>query len=365
MSRGSDIAIIGAGLVGCALAHGLTRHGADVALFDANEDDFHASAGNFGLVWVQGKGIEAPVYADLTRRSVDLWPEFQAELAEATGYDPAYRRSGGVKIALSDSEFATQTETLARLHNQRAALNTELMDGDSLRRLIPALGPEVRGGTFCAEDGHADPLATHAALRQAAKARIIRARITRIEPRAGDFILLSDGKPYEAKRVVIAAGLASDALGAPLGLSAQLRPQRGQILVTQRMERFLDMACHTVRQTTQGTVMMGDTKEDVGYDRGTTPLAARAMVARAVRMFPRLAQARIARQWGALRVMSPDGLPVYAQSETHPGAYLVTCHSGATLAAVHARDVADAIAQDRLTDTWPELNQTRLKGAAA
>ncbi|WP_108485089.1 NAD(P)/FAD-dependent oxidoreductase [Oceaniglobus ichthyenteri] len=365
MSRGADIAIIGAGLVGSALALGLTRHGAQVALFDAGGDDFHASAGNFGLVWVQGKGIEAPVYADLTRRSVALWPAFQAELAEATGHDPAYRRSGGLKIALSDGEFATQTDTLARLHNQRAALNTELMDGDSLRAMIPALGPEVRGGTFCAEDGHADPLATHAALRRATQRAIIRAHIHRIEPTARGFTLHSETGTYEATRVVIAAGLASDALGAPLGLSAHLRPQRGQILVTQRMERFLDLACHTVRQTTQGTVMMGDTKEDVGYDRGTTPMAARAMVARAVRMFPHLADARIVRQWGALRVMSPDGLPVYAQSETHPGAYLVTCHSGVTLAAVHARDVADAIATDRLTDTWPELNQTRLKGAAA
>jgi len=365
MSGGSDIAIVGGGLVGAALAFGLARRGAEVTVFDADGDDFHASAGNFGLVWVQGKGMNAPAYGDLTRRSAALWPGFHDMLADATGIDPAYRRSGGLKISLGEAEYAAQRDTLARLHNQRAALDTELISADALRALVPALGPEVRGGTWCADDGHADPLATLIALRRAAGARVRRCRVQRIAPQTGGFTLHTAEGPFDATRVVIAAGLGSDALGAPLGLNAQLRPQRGQILITGRMAPFLDIACHTVRQTSQGTVMIGDTKEDVGHDRGTTPFAARAMAVRAARMFPQLAQARIVRQWGALRVMSPDGLPVYGQSNRYPGAYLVTCHSGVTLAAVHAADVADAIAEGRLSGAYPALGPERLTGVAA
>ncbi|OXH83545.1 FAD-dependent oxidoreductase, partial [Burkholderia multivorans] len=54
--------------------------------------------------------------------------------------------------------------------------------------------------------------------------------------------------------------------------------------------------------------------------------------------------ARIVRAWGALRIMTPDGLPVYEASRTHPGAYLAICHSGVTLAASHADLVAPWIA---------------------
>ena len=53
--------------------------------------------------------------------------------------------------------------------------------------------------------------------------------------------------------------------------------------------------------------------------------------------YPALAQAQLVRSWGALRVMSPDGLPIYQESEAVPGAFLITCHSGITLAAAHAR----------------------------
>ena len=60
-------------------------------------------------------------------------------------------------------------------------------------------------------------------------------------------------------------------------------------------------------------------------------------------VFPALADVRVIRAWGALRVMSPDGYPVYARSQTHPGAFLVTCHSGVTLASLHATALIDWI----------------------
>ena len=87
-------------------------------------------------------------------------------------------------------------------------------------------------------------------------------------------------------------------------------------------------------------------------------------MARAVRCFPRLAAARVVRIWGALRILSPDGLPVYAASERHPGASLVSCHSGVTLAAAHAGEVARAVAEDRLAEAYPAFSPDRF-GAAA
>jgi hydrogen cyanide synthase HcnC len=364
----ADIGIIGAGLVGSALAHGFAKSGAKVCVLDAAEDDFHASAGNFGLVWVQGKGQGAPDYAALSRRSADAWERFADELAEMSGIATQYRRTGGVKIALGEDELAEFSASLMRMHNQPGGDNdTRMIDRAELEELVPGIGPDVVGGTHCPHDGHADPLLTLRALRQALKARVrfVPGKVLAIEPIAGGgFTIVSAGGPVVVDRVVLAAGLGNAALAGPLGLDGRVRPQRGQILVTQRVPSFLDIACHNIRQTADGSVLLGDSKEEVGFDRGTTPAVASTIATRAVRMFPALADVPLVRSWGALRVMSPDGLPIYQSSTRFPGAFLVTCHSGVTLAAVHAGEVAQAILDDRVEETYPAFAPTRFEVAA-
>ncbi|MEM0906554.1 MAG: FAD-binding oxidoreductase [Pseudomonadota bacterium] len=368
MSAPADIAIVGGGLVGLSLATGFVRRGARVVILDPDEDDLHASAGNFGLVWVQGKGMGAPAYSTLTRRSAQGWDAFAQNLEEESGLKPAYRRSGGLKIALNEDELDAQRTALQRMHNQDSAAGVRLIDRNALRELVPAVGPEAVGATFCEHDGHADPLTTHAALRtvlmKSQNVTVRRARAHGVRAVRGGFEIDDDLGTVAAGRVVLAAGLGNAELGRALGLHAPLRPQRGQILVTARMPHFLEMACHTVRQTEAGSVMIGDSKEDVGFDRGVTQPVAAAMAARAVRLFPVLRTARVVRQWGALRVMSPDGLPVYAQAPDHPGATLISCHSGVTLAAAHAGEVADAILDGTLSRDYAAFAPDRFQAAA-
>jgi len=371
MTGATDIAVVGGGLVGAALAWGLTRSGAAVTLIDAGEDRFHASAGNFGLVWVQGKGASCPDYANLTLRSARAWREFAEPLEDRDGQEAplGYRACGGVKIALGAAEFEAMAADLDRRHNQTGAVGngTELLDADALRALIPAVGPDAAGGTYCPHDGHADPLATlralHRSLRRAG-VRLLRGKARTVVPDDGGagFVVQWDTGRVACGRVILAAGLGTPELCEPLGLRAELRPQRGQIVVTERTDRFLDRACHTVRQTEDGTVMLGDSKEEAGFDTSTTPDVTRAILTRAVRCFPHLAHVRVARTWGALRVMSPDGLPIYQTSLSCPGASLVTCHSGVTLAAAHSGEVARAILDDQLNETYPAFSPDRFGG---
>lgn len=363
--------MIGGGLVGASLAWGLAQAGANVALFDDGDDRFHASAGNFGLVWVQGKGLGAPDYAALTRRSAAAWDRFADDLHAATGADLHYRRTGGVKIALDDDELERFAADVRRMHNQHdeAANQTRVIDRQELQELLPAVGPKAVGGTWCPHDGHADPLGTlkalHTALVNHPKVHLIRAQVSVIRPQPGaGFRICADAEELRAERVVLAAGLGNAQLAPMVGLDAPVRPQRGQILVTERLDPFLDVACHTVRQTSDGTVLLGDSKEDVGFDTGITHSVATRIIGRAAQCFPRLAQARIVRIWGALRVMSPDGMPVYDSSAAYPGASLVTCHSGVTLAAAHAGEVAEAILAGSLTASYPTFSASRFKVAA-
>lgn len=350
-----DVAVVGAGLVGSAIAYGLAGRGQRVVLLDAGDDRWHASGGNFGLVWVQGKGAGLGAYAAWTRASADRWPELAEALRRATGFDVAYRKTGGLTFCLGDAALEHRATMVKRMHNQPppAANDTELLDAATVRQLVPGLGPEVSGASFCPHDGHVNPLLLLRALQTAilrAGGSIRRAApVTAIEAADG-FVLTTPAGTVAAGKVVLAAGLANAELAPQVGLHAPVRPQRGQILVTQRLHPLCAYATNQLRQTDDGTVMLGDTKEEVGFDPGTTQEAARDLAAHAVACFPALARTRVIRQWGALRVMSPDGFPIYARSPSLPGAYLATCHSGVTLAATHAGPLAAAIAQGTLPD---------------
>jgi glycine/D-amino acid oxidase-like deaminating enzyme len=369
MSGPADIAVVGGGLVGASLALGFARAGADVMLFDAGEDRFHASGGNFGLIWVQGKGLSSPEYAALSRRSARAWADFAHMLEEASGNHRtlAWRAGGGIEIALEADEMRVMAAELALPGSKASA--AQLLDARELRELVPAIGREVLGGTYCPDDGHVDPLATlgalHRALRRAG-VRIVTGKADKVTSngKGRGFVIATGAENLTCERVVIAAGLGSVALCGPLGLTAALRPQRGQIVVTERAAPFLDLACVTVRQTGDGTVLLGDSKEEAGFSTATTPQAMAAIMNRAVRCFPHLAGLRVVRAWAALRVLTPDGLPVYQTSARYPGASLVTCHSGVTLAAAHAGEVADAILSDRLNETYPAFSSDRFCEAA-
>ena len=131
-----------------------------------------------------------------------------------------------------------------------------------------------------------------------------------------------------------------------------MRPERGQIVVTERLRPFLDYPVVTLRQTDEGTVMIGDSKEDQLDDRTLNHAVSAVMADRAQRTFPHLARLNVIRTWSGIRVMPQDGFPIYDQSEREPGAFVTCCHSGVTLASNHAFEVARMVAQGALE---PEL----------
>jgi hydrogen cyanide synthase HcnC len=349
-----ETAVIGGGLVGAAVAWGLARLGERVALLDEGDCAHRAARGNFGLVWVQGKGLGMPPYAAWTVASARDWPTLAVALRDATGLDVALDQPGGFHLALSDAELATRMARLDRLHDQPGmpSYPVERCDRAALVRHLPGLGPEVAGGSYCPLDGHCNSLrlfrALHAALAAEGARYLPDHLATRIDDRAGEFIITTRHGPVAAGKVVLAAGLGNARLAPMVGLAAPVRPQRGQIVVTERVPRFLAYPVSTLRQTDEGSVLVGDSAEEAGVDDRVGLGITATEAARAVRMFPHLTTARVVRCWAALRVMSPDGFPIYDASTAYPGAFLVTCHSGVTLAARHVFTLAPMLHAGRL-----------------
>jgi hydrogen cyanide synthase HcnC len=351
-----DVAIIGGGLVGAAIGWGVARTGARVAVLDEGDVAYRASRANFALVWLQSKGLGMAGYANWTRRSAEAWPEFAAALAAETGIDVCYERRGGFVLCLSEAELEARRSFMQRLHAQPGlnAYPYEFLDRVALANRLLGLGREVVGGSYCPLDGHVNALrllrALHRGLRDRGAAYFGAASVEQLSGLpGGGFRIETAAATIEAGRLVLAAGLGNARLAPMVGLSAPVRPVRGQIIITERCAPFLGYPLATIRQTNEGSVMVGDSQEDAGFDDATVRPAVNATMAdRAVRMFPMLASLNVVRTWSGLRVMTPDGFPIYEQSATAPGAFLATCHSGVTLAANHALAVAPAIAAGSL-----------------
>ena len=343
-----DIAVVGGGLVGAAIAYGLAGRGLKPVVVDEGDVAYRASRGNFGLIWVQGKGLGFDAYARWTRLSSEIWGDFAQELQDVTGVDVAHRRPGGLEVCVDDAEYQERAEELHRLSEQTPGFEYELLDPAALRALVPGLSEALPGGAYCPHDGHANPLyllrALHEGITRKGGRYLAEGPVSAITPDGAGFALTTRAGRLRAERVVVAAGLGSKALAFEVGLDAPVYPNRGQILVTERVAPFLELPTAYLRQTAEGSLQLGDTHEDVGLDDGTTSAAMKAIAARAVKCFPFLESVRLVRAWGALRVMTPDGAPIYDASERHSGAFLATCHSGVTLAAVHAIPLAAWIA---------------------
>lgn len=357
--RDADTIVVGGGLVGLAIGYGLLRAGERVTVLDEGDEAFRASRGNFGHVWVQGKGANNIPYARWSREAARIWPGFAADLLRLTGVDPQLQQPGALMFAMSETELEGRAGKMKDLAAELARFGAdypyEILGAGALRQLCPAVGPDVVGACYSPMDGQVNPLKLMRSLTAAVVAlggKLLTGHAAAgIEFRGGGFHVAAGGRQFSAAKVVLAAGLGNAVLAPMVGLQAPVRPVRGQLVITERLEPFLRVVTGSVRQTDDGFVQIGESMEDAGLDEGTTTSELARITAKAIRMFPLLAGVNIVRTWGALRIMTADGFPIYQTSSTCPGAYLVTCHSGVTLASQHAGAVADWVR----TGIEPEL----------
>ena len=189
--------------------------------------------------------------------------------------------------------------------------------------MLPGIGPAVTGASWTPYDGHANSLNLLHALHRGFTARggtyLPNRTVDRRRRRAARFPprhrrrrdRRAEGRARRRARQR-QAGAAVRAVSAPVGRSAARSSSPSA------PARVFDMPTTTVRQTLEGGIMIGDSMEDVGFDTGQRPEVMQAMAKRAVLSFPWLAELQIVRAWAALRVMPPDGTPIYDESEQIP-----------------------------------------------
>ena len=217
-------------------------------------------------------------YASWTRTSSDLWGGFAETLREETGVDVGHHRPGGLELCLDEDEYEQHAGSILRMHNQPGAGSNDrrMIDGDEVRRMEPHVGPEVIGAAFCPHDGVVNPLLVLRALHTiAGRAGVVRhsgSPVTRICPDGDGFrVETADGGSWRGGRVVLAAGNGTRKLAGDIGLHVPVAPERGHILVTEPAGPLFHHVLGQVRQTDEGTVMLGATKESSVSTRGSLP----------------------------------------------------------------------------------------------
>jgi glycine/D-amino acid oxidase-like deaminating enzyme len=363
----ADVVIIGAGVIGASIAYHLTRHGIRPLVLEKSDPAAGSSGACDGLVFMQSKkpGLHLKLALESRRRFDGLMDQIGGSIE--------FRSPGGMCLIESASELAAMRLFVAE---QRASgLDVELIDGDEARRREPCLSRKVIAATFSALDSQVNPYALTFAFLRAAKsagARVLSGiEVKGIEVVSGEAAgVLTGNCRISAPVVVNAAGAVAADVGRMAGLEVYIPPRRGQIIVTAAVPPLLrhclisaqyvavkfkpELAAaggmgFSLEQADSGNILIGSTREFVGFDRRTTFDGIRTIASRIAPVIPALQRVAVIRTFGGLRPYTPDGLPILGTVAGVEGFIMAAGHEGdgIALSPITGELIADLIATGR------------------
>jgi glycine oxidase len=348
--RTADVLVIGGGVIGCAVARELAGPGRSVVLVDRGALGAEASGAAAGVLAVASGGeTDAPGLA-LRRASLALYPALAAALAEETGIDVEYARSGVLELAFDEEAGAASARIAACA---AAGLRAEWVDPGALAEAAPGANPAARGGILFPDDAQVtNPLlveALAAAARRRGAAVVPGAEVSAAERTGERITRVRVNADWCAPGTVVLAAGAWAARVAGLAPGLGVVPARGQMLALRPpalpSAHVLSAADGYLVPRRSGEVLVGATVEDAGFEKAVTPAGLTELLAKVARIAPALAGVPVARVWAGLRPWAPAGGPILGRV---PGTsnLVVACghhRQGILLAPITAAVVAAAI----------------------
>jgi glycine oxidase len=345
----TDVAIIGAGIIGCAVAEELGRRGARVAVFDAREVGAGATQASAGILAPYVEGHQRGPLLEQGVRSLALYDAFVERLT-ASGVAIEYRRCGTLELADTEERF----ESLRR-SSEGAPDPVEWVPREALAGFEAGVSADLPGARFCQSHGYVVVHQLLEALVASARGSGVgfheHATVAHVERNGERFTLRTTAGDFTASAVVVCAGGWSSQLEFAAELEDRVRPIRGQLVrLRWRGEPLRHIlwssGCYIVPWQ-DGTVLVGATAEDVGYEERATVTGVRDLLDAACEVMPPLWNADFLGVKVGLRPASTDGLPIVRASERTPGLLFATGHyrNGILLAPLTAVQVGDLISR--------------------
>ncbi|MGC4948425.1 glycine oxidase ThiO [Streptomyces sp. DT224] len=365
-TEGSDVLVVGGGVIGLVTAWRAAQRGLSTALADPEPGGGAArvAAGMLAAVTELHYGEE--MLLGLNLASARRYPSFTAELEEASGQDTGFRACGTLAVALDADDRAH----LRELHElqRRSGLESEWLTGRECRRLEPMLAPGIRGGLRVDGDHQVDPRRLAAALLTACeRAGVVfhrrRAdRLSLVSDRAVGAVL-DDGTEVAAGQVVLAGGSLSGRLaGVPAHVLPPVRPVKGQVLRLTVPPAYAPFLSRTVRAVVRGShvylvprengeLVVGATTEEMGWDTTVTAGGVYELLRDAHELVPGITELPLTETRAGLRPASPDNAPLLGRTAL-PGLHLATGHgrNGVLLTPVTGDAMASLLADGELPE---------------
>lgn len=333
MSRSPDVIVIGAGVVGAMCAMRLAESGLSVVVVEEGFGGGGSTGAAMGHIVVMD---DSAAQRDLASHSRTRWGEILPTLP----VDPSYQQCGTLWLAANDEELAIAATRAAAY--SAAGVGAEVIDARALAALEPALRAGLAGALLIPDDGVCYPPAVARGLlmrAQTAGATFLHSTVISIDANS---VRLADGAALRAGAIVIAAGTGSTRLIPELPIV----PRKGHLIITNRRPGMvhhqlvelgylasahgMDAAsvAFNVQPRPGGQLLIGSSRELVGFDASINRELCGRMLTRAISMLPDLATAAVWRTWTGFRPATPDSLPLIGKWQPIGGMWIAAGHEG-------------------------------------
>jgi glycine oxidase len=350
----SEVLIIGGGVIGLSIARELHKRVAGrITIVDRGTIGGEASYAAAGML---APNIETDTSEDFHRfgtESLNLYPDFAAQLLAETGVDIELDRSGTLCLAFDENEAAELTETFRRQKVRNVPV--EYLSGDAVRGLEPLVSKSAQAALLYSADWQVENRKLLSALRTFAERNGIRivenvtvselladgSRVLGVKTAAGDMLADTTILATGAWTSLIKIGDAS--------MPGSVKPIRGQMISFESGARQIGRVIYSPRgylvPRADGRVLVGATVEDVGFDKSVTIEGIDSLRLAAAEIVPRLGDLEIGEKWAGLRPFAADGLPVLGEIPGYENAFVATAHfrNGILLAPKTAEIICDRI----------------------
>ncbi len=358
-----DVAIVGGGVIGCAIAYYLSKSGIDIALFDQGEIGDEASSAATGLLAPLGPLSGPGPFADLLLCSFALFSTLVPELEEASSLHLEYEHTGALRIVRNPKLIPRLRK---RMHTwQPLGLEMYWLTGDVARQLEPLLSPDVCAAIYAPEESQINASHVVKAFSLAASNRganfYRHNTITGIERHDTKVtgIYTSLGQRIACNHLVIANGAWAAGCSEWLHLTIPIIPQRGQALILSQPAKPL---CHIIfgeaaylTPKRKHMIMVGATKEEVGFNKNISLSGLSWLLNTATRLSPELESSTLGHMWAGLRPRTPDNQPILGPVPDWENVTLAVGHgsTGIMLSPITGQTIAELI----LTGQTPQILQ--------
>ena len=360
------VIVIGAGIIGAAIAERLASRGADVTLLEMRAPGRGASQASAGILAPYTEAHQSSPLLDLGVRSLALYDDFIAGIVERSGRPVEYARTGTLQVAFDNDENCRLRDTADWL--SASTIEHRLLYGTDARAFEPALAPDVIGGLFVATHGFVSVRPLVAALVHSAR---FHGAVLETSVEAAEVVssnqrveVVAGQRRWQGDAAIVASGSWSRSVrihGAPL---IPVRPVRGQLLHLRW--RGADMPrrvvwspdCYVVPSADR-SVLVGATVEDAGFDESSSVAGVHELLGAVSKLLPAALEASVEGIRVGLRPQA-DGLPVIGPLTGAPRITMATGHyrNGILLAPLTAEIVAnyvlDGVSDPAFTVTTPE-----------